>query len=118
MIREAMLDVMSAFMNETREGLNAIKRDLEQYKNHTTSKLSDLNFSINDIKKDLYEKADDTNEKVCNFSEIENNVLSNVTKQLQKTSDYMCEGAGSLRSAERRESCLKYIGRSEGRGNV
>ena len=29
-----------------------------------------------------------------------------------------CEGAGSLRSAERRESCLKCIGRSEGRGNV
>ena len=31
---------------------------------------------------------------------------------------YSCEGAGSLRSAERRESCLKCIGRSEGRGNV
>ena len=93
-ICEAMLDVLSAFMNETREGLNAIKRDLEQYKNHTTSKLSDLNFSINDIKEDLYEKADDTNEKVCNFSEIENNVLSNVTKQLQKTSDYLHESHG------------------------
>ena len=66
MIREAMLDVLSAFMTETREGLNAIRRDFEQYKNHTTSKLTDLSSYI---KEDLYEKVDDINEKVCNLSD-------------------------------------------------
>ena len=34
----------------------------------------------------------------------------------QQSEDTKCEEARSLCSAERRESCLKYISRSEGRG--
>ena len=102
MIREAMLAVLSPFMNETREGLNDIKRDLEQHKSQTASELADLQSSINnpplemisravlqkllpylnDIEEDLGEKIDESVSSLAEDLEEINKKVCNLNNSL------------------------------------
>ena len=110
MIREAMVEVLSSFMSETREGLNDIKRDLEQYKSQTASELADLQSSINnphleemgiavlqkllpylnDIKEDLGEKVDES--------------VSSLAGDLEDINEKVCNLSDSQMGSEQRIS--------------
>ena len=102
----AVHETLSPFMTEMREDLAAVKtkmredlaavkekvdslsRDLEGYKNKTTTQLADMNSKLDSL---------DSKQNVLSMtvmtvnSELEHNVLTNVTKELKKTADYVLE---------------------------
>ena len=89
-------------MNETRSGVEAIRRDLEEHRLYVNQRLSNLEENMNRNLDLLDSKQDDLNIKVTSInSQLEHNILTNVTKQLQKTSESLgpCGGEGWRRVA-------------------
>ena len=97
-IREAVLEVLQPFMNETRAGLEAVRRDVEELKTQTTSEVignaalqkllpymnrmeGNLQNRVNSLARDLEE----VNEKVCDLTETEFPIVKSNLTTLKET---------------------------------
>ena len=97
MILEAALEVLSPFINETREVLESIKRDIRAVGNRVEG--IDLKLDT------LDSKQKELNMKVMSLNmDLEHYVLRNITQQLPQTSDFLheslahtCGGTGGWR---------------------
>ena len=97
-MHEAVLEVLQPFMNETRAGLEAVRRDVEELKTQTTSEVignaallkllpymnrmeGNLQNRVNSLARDLEE----VNEKVCDLTETEFPIVKSNLTTLKET---------------------------------
>ena len=110
MIRETMLAVLSPFMSETREGLNDIKRDLEQHKTQTAAELAVLQSSINNpplegISRAVLQKLlPYLNNIEEGISEKIDDSVSSLTGDLEDINEKVCNLSDSQMGSEQRIS--------------
>ena len=58
-ISAAVLEALLPFLNETRSGIEAIRRDLEEHRLYVNQRLSNLEDNMNRIKDDLGQRLED-----------------------------------------------------------